>query len=63
MMVSKRPEIGSDLPITAVITKLRRHFADSWKPPWSSRPRDALRDVRCKNQHPRAKHREIITAT
>jgi len=30
-MVSKRPESGSDLPITAIITKPRWHFADSWK--------------------------------
>lgn len=29
--LDRPPEIGSHLPITAVITKPRRYFADSWK--------------------------------
>lgn len=57
-----RPEIGSRiLPITAIITKRRRHFAELVEAALAQR--DALRDARCKNRHPRAKHREIITAT
>lgn len=56
MMFEERKEEkgrSDQIMITAVITKPCRHFADSWKPPRPScpaRPRDALRDARCKNR-------------